>query len=312
MGMSVRYITRNVRSIADLDSGTAPSLLLIGLEALHTALPLLAKSRIPHAVVDQAGRGISALYGPLKYTSTPLDKGNRSAWTASTDKLDLAIGANTPLRVSIPASNTLFATNGEHQSLIFDANGIQVNGMRVEIDADVESIALRAPLTPLVEDLRIDEVASNMVKKISGKPASYWLETAVAERTTPLESDVYMVVHSQQSALHGPLRLKVIAGGGGWGAKAGLLVVDPDYSHILKKGDQVSFAVAGENVRQENTKMAGFLFECLKSQESFHTDRRTALVSPDLFHAASESTIIAGEQKLDMPGDEVSIRLRYE
>ncbi|ODQ77098.1 hypothetical protein BABINDRAFT_10459 [Babjeviella inositovora NRRL Y-12698] len=105
------------------------------------------------------------------------------------------------------------------------------------------------PLYTLEDKLIITDCNTNLIKTINRKSASAYLESC--EKLMNLaskETEVYVRIHDLETAGDGNhLQYKVIAGGGGWGAKANILAILPEAR--LKEGQQVEFLMLKPETR---------------------------------------------------------------
>ncbi|QNQ01253.1 Hypothetical protein YALI2_F00798g [Yarrowia lipolytica] len=167
----------------------------------------------------------------------------RTNWTTQTSLLSVSFGAT---NVVMPLANTLF-TSGSQSTLFFsDRHSNDVNNghnlAAIAVNLPFESAAELKKTdnwTPALElfDYKnetqtITQCRENLIKEINGLPASSFLQNCPTLVANPSKDTLVF-------ATLGDDTFKVIAGGGGWGNRASMLVLDPGAK--LKKGKEVKF-----------------------------------------------------------------------
>lgn len=205
--------------------------------------------------------------------------------------LDLSL-ANTAFSTNTLA--TLFYFQPKHlQQLHNDAN---MGETLCELTAKLPDLqpSLGEPVsqdrwTKLTEDeLRVTNFTGNLVKAINGKSAASFLETN--EKLMLLASKdtkVYVKVFSD----NGCKKHEVIAGGGGWGAKADLLAISPEVE--LKMGDRLEFYMVSPEDRYSDMQLAEvsrkFRFECVPETTTYSGTEVSLQQVEELFGCGCES-----------------------
>ncbi|KAF2857456.1 hypothetical protein K470DRAFT_260794, partial [Piedraia hortae CBS 480.64] len=233
----------------------------------------LRSSPIIAAVVDalpltQHGcEGIGYLF-PSEAIQPPQDKATPGRITFSiTAKGCQPIPSH--VKASLPLTETLFTTAMEHTLLSFLPYHPMAVWPSVEVGITVPDIPRTyLPLEKLTPWRTVTECWGNILRTVvvpdGGKevPASLELEAEVQKRGG-VEGGVWALIYPQKYlgtehidikasspfALSDDVKLvRVVSGGGGWGAKRGLLSLDPDPVHgeVVKPDDAISFYTAVE------------------------------------------------------------------
>lgn len=156
------------------------------------------------------------------------------------------------------------------------------------------------------EPLLVTKCTGNLLKGINKKPASLFLEqNDKLMSLSSRETKVYVKVFERDGATK---RYEVIAGGGGWGAKADLLAISPDAK--LQVGDRVEFFMVAP---QDQGKMRSgvvsnqFLFECAPAASCYDSSQKSSQAIDNLFGCGSESGFVAGGVNHKSPGESLSL-----
>lgn len=164
--------------------------------------------------------------------------------------------------------------------------------------------------TPLASDesekLIVTNCTGNLLKGLNKLPASQFLE----------KNDKLMSIGSKDTKVHVKVsgkdgaskRFEVIAGGGGWGAKADLLALSPEAK--LNKGDCVEFfMVKPEDQDKVKTGLASnqFLFECAPEAKTYENNPPTSQTVENLFGCGSENGFVADGVNHKSPGESLSL-----
>lgn len=206
--------------------------------------------------------------------------GARSNWKQIQANLRLKLADNS---VDLSLANTAFSTNTLATLFYFQPKHLQ----EVTRDQNMGELlcdltAILPPLEPgitgpntcdrwakLTEDeLRVTNCTGNLVKSINGKSAA-----AVLEKNEKLmslaskDTKVYVKVYRGDECK----KYEVIAGGGGWGAKADLLALSPEA--MLKQGDRLEFYMVSPEDRFSDMSSAivsnKIQFECIPEATSY-------------------------------------------
>lgn len=167
----------------------------------------------------------------------------RTNWTTQTSLLSVSFDKT---NVVMPLANTLF-TSGSQSTLFFSDrhsdnanNGHNLTAMAVDLPfdnaADLKKTDNWTPALELFdyssESQIITQCRENLIKEINGLPASSFLQNCPTLVANPSKDTLVF-------ATLGDDTFKVIAGGGGWGNRASMLVLDPGAR--LEKGKEVKF-----------------------------------------------------------------------
>ncbi|KAK9458657.1 uncharacterized protein V1516DRAFT_630181 [Lipomyces oligophaga] len=173
-------------------------------------------------------------------------------------------------------------------------------------------------------DMYITACKDNVIKTINGKPASSFLEASLAAglflespppettRFSKSKGDENPKNRSVYAVINGNERYKVIAGGGGWGSRAGMLVIDPDSN--LRKGSSIEFWIStvpdisaeyelglGDKIEQGK-----ILFECVEPIQFLDSEGenlRDEVALENVFGAGSENQFFVDSKKYDVHGE---------
>ncbi|KAG5363446.1 hypothetical protein CJU89_2619 [Yarrowia sp. B02] len=165
----------------------------------------------------------------------------RTNWTTQTSLLSVAFGGTS---VVMPLANTLF-TSGSQSTLFFSDrhsddinNGHNLTAVAVDLPFD-KKLGKSDNWTPALElfDYQtesqiVTQCRENLIKEINGLPASSFLQNCPTLVANPSKDTLVF-------ATLGDDTFKVIAGGGGWGNRASMLVLDPGAK--IAKGAEVHF-----------------------------------------------------------------------
>lgn len=180
--------------------------------------------------------------------NSPLSKSRgisvgRKNWTTQTSLLSISFNKTS---VVMPLANTLFSS-GSQSTLFFSDkssdsanNGHNLTAISVELPFDVEKPLKKTQnWTPALElfdysseEHTITQARENLIKEINGQPASSFLQNCPVLVSNPSKDTLVFATLEDDT-------FKVIAGGGGWGNRASMLVLDPGAK--IKKGMKVKF-----------------------------------------------------------------------
>lgn len=245
--------------------------------AISNSVPLAAKDKQPEL---RKSDGVNPV-------------GAKVHWKHVDATLALELGAH---RLEVALANTAFATSTLATLFFFQSGSQDPNVGQTLADLTVRLPALDAVFadpetadrwTPLdAGDLLVTKCTGNLIKGLNGKPAASFLENN--ERLMAISSKdtkVYVKVYRGKSCQ----RYEVIAGGGGWGAKADLLALSPDAKVLV--GDKVEFYMVTPERRYEVGVQAvsnQFLFECTPEETSYDAPVSTLQLVDHLFGCGSE------------------------
>lgn len=160
-------------------------------------------------------------------------------WKNIESNFQINFGINT---LKINLSNTIFQTN-KLVTLYFlnefnDGSGRTLSDLSIDIPLETKILKSSDKWIKLTDKLVISDFKGNLLKSINNKSAASFLEQnkqllAISSK----ETEVYCKIYSK-SRDH-PLKYEVIAGGGGWGAKANIIALSPEAK--VSKGDLIEF-----------------------------------------------------------------------
>lgn len=245
---------------------------------------------------------------------------SKSNWKNIQGTLNLKIGPHT---VGARLANTAFSTGKLITMFYFQPKGVESGSAEVlqnsgemlsDLSLKLPDLALHLPLstdrwTSLTdEELRVTKCTGNLIKGINNKSAASYLETndklmSIASKDTK----VYVTVTRDGKSK----RFEVIAGGGGWGAKADLLALSPEAR--LSKGDHLQFFMVTPDNRFLAMSTAAvsnqFHFECTPEQTSYQETSLQQTVE-NLFGCGSEMGFTLDGMNHASAGETVSFRFK--
>lgn len=178
--------------------------------------------------------------------------------------------------------------------------------------------------TPLYDEnsepLIISKCTGNLVKGINKKPASKYLEDNTKLMSlASKDTQVFIKLYKKGQTSNLPQKFEVIAGGGGWGAKADMLAISPEAKPEI--GDIVEFFMLTPQDRfnKEATKVLydsinnTFQFDCAFEDVSYEDSisGKTKEVE-NVFGCGSESGFKYNDTNYKSAGEKVSISLSTE
>lgn len=267
------------------------------------SVPLTAKDKEPER---RESDGINAV-------------GAKTNWKQINASLRLQLGENS---VDLSLANTVFATNHLATLFYFQPPALQKQtGDRNmgEILCDLTAIfpplspSLGTPVsgdrwTPLTEDqnLVVTTCTGNLVKAINDGPAAKVLEeNSELMSIASKETKVYVKVYRDDECK----KYEVIAGGGGWGAKADLLAISPEAK--LQVGDRLEFFMITPDVRFSEMNAAlvsnQFMFESLPEATTYGDSVAAPQEVLSLFGCGSEMGFVLDGVNHKSPGETVSM-----
>ncbi|OBA23985.1 hypothetical protein METBIDRAFT_36519 [Metschnikowia bicuspidata var. bicuspidata NRRL YB-4993] len=236
--------------------------------------------------------------------------GAKVPWRSAAGSLCLDVAGH---RIDLELANTAFATSTLTTLFYFQKRDAAATSAGDHMGQTLSALhvtlprlapALRAPVahdrwTPLTdsEHLVVSGCTGNLVKAINGQPAARFLEqNARLMREASKDTKVYVKVYGAGAgAAAPPARHEVIAGGGGWGAKAGLLALSPG-AHV-RTGDRVEFFMVtpADRFRRLAAAVAPrqFLFECAPEATQYADLAGASRTVEHLFGASSEAGFVA-------------------
>ncbi|RCK65044.1 hypothetical protein Cantr_00852 [Candida viswanathii] len=243
---------------------------------------------------------------------------------------NLGIKLRNGMDLNLNLANTVFST-GSIITLFYFSNkqGLQHLGqylcdLQIDLPHGVISRHSHATthdnwvnLYPNDEPFTITNCVGNLVKAVDKKPAAKFLEGN--ERLMAIgskETGVYVKVRKPHGSISE--RFEVIAGGGGWGAKADIIALSPEAK--LEKGSEIEFfMVTPEDryLKRHNDDDVGeylnaFTFASSYEQTGYSEDAQSEeqKVYEDVFGCDSEHGFYFNGVKHNSPGESVTIKLR--
>ncbi|KAK9365272.1 hypothetical protein V1509DRAFT_612710 [Lipomyces kononenkoae] len=275
--------------------------------------------------VDTAARG--------RYVS----KGGQQ-WALSKLYLSLAFN-NGAKNVRLQSASTIFETGVEGILAAREAGAAEpelYGTMELDIPLNIsfegrertaalEVLENKSMLEGESSTMYITAKKDNIIKTINGRPASSFLEASLAaslflEGPPPMETRFRSKEAENQknrsvyAVLDDKTRYKVIAGGGGWGARAGMLVLDPEAE--IREGAKIQFWISVANNAKDqldsefdfgDDQKGKICFECVAPvqflEELENQQESTEIALEDVFGAGSENQFFVGHKKFDVHGE---------
>ncbi|KAK9471213.1 uncharacterized protein V1510DRAFT_420771 [Dipodascopsis tothii] len=230
-------------------------------------------------------------------------------------------------KVTLQAANTLFQTGVESVLVGPGPAGDDLYAhlaldVPVTVALDTAADSAAAFLEPLTtgESLRVTSSKANMLRTINGKPASSFLEASLAASlfleappmktalsSTPAKAAAKkdeLKARSVYAVLDGGRRVRVIAGGGGWGARAGMLVLDPELKSI-PANSSIAFMISSDAKAAPlaHTDAPRVVFECVEPEQTLAAADGAEAVVDGVFGAGTENHMLVNGRKLDVYGE---------
>ncbi|CAH2351147.1 hypothetical protein CLIB1423_03S00386 [[Candida] railenensis] len=174
-------------------------------------------------------------------------------WKLSESQLQISVDED--IEISISLANTLFSTGYMSTLFVLDEgkeySGEALQNLSIGVKTVKESgsssrlVETKDNWTPLYEysatsdPLIITKSIGNLVKEINGKSASSYLQDNEKLMSIGSKDTQVYVKLFQKSNSSFAERFEVIAGGGGWGAKASTIVISP--TATFAEGDRLEF-----------------------------------------------------------------------
>lgn len=229
-------------------------------------------------------------------------------WKTIDSNFDITLNLKNKVRLSL--ANTVFQTH--HLVTLFYFQPSYIQESHNNSGQTLSDLAISLPestinfgkaqsfdkWTPLYdsesEPLLILKCTGNLVKEINRKPAAKFLENNdKLMNIGSKDTQVFVKLYKPNQEL--PQKFEVIAGGGGWGAKANMLAISPEAK--LSTGDRIEFFMLTPedrfkpNPELDTTLQNGFVFECsyenVTYNETFGNDGETIELQ-NLFGCGSE------------------------
>ncbi|EGW31957.1 uncharacterized protein SPAPADRAFT_138569 [Spathaspora passalidarum NRRL Y-27907] len=166
---------------------------------------------------------------------------------------NLRINFNTKINADLKLANTIFST-GSILTLFYFQPGNLIDSTgnsgqhlcELEVTLPQDSVSEECQITfkdnwtPLYPDqvFSVTNCIGNLVKAVDNKPASEFLEKNQKLMSIgSKETQVYVKLTNPNSTV--TERFKIIAGGGGWGAKANMIALSPEAKPVI--GSKIEF-----------------------------------------------------------------------
>lgn len=245
--------------------------------------------------------------------------GAKTNWKQIDSALHLHLGGNC---VDVTLANTAFATNHLATLFYFQPPALQkqtgdqnMGEMLCDLTATLPPLtpSLASPVsgdrwTPLTENqtLVVTKCTGNLVKAINDGPAAKVLENnSQLMDIASKDTKVYVKVYRGDECK----KYEVIAGGGGWGAKADLLAISPECK--LQLGDRLEFFMITPDVRFSDLNAAlvsnQFMFESLPEATTYGDSSSATQEVLNLFGCGSELGFVLDGVNHKSPGETVSM-----
>lgn len=231
---------------------------------------------------------------------------SKTNWKTVKASLTLAFGSTVKLNLA----NTAFFTNNLATLFLLDethpAHGHALSQLYVTLPVSGLQFTISDRWTQLTEQLKVTLCTGNLVKRLNNGPAAKYLENN-HDLMSLGSKDTKVYVKVTRGAV--TKKYEVIAGGGGWGAKADLLAISPEAK--LQNGDLVQFyMVTPEAQKQTNTELSLFHFECVPEQTGYHAAHSG--VSESLaFGCGCETGLQHNGVNVASPGEVLTFDLQY-
>ncbi len=174
---------------------------------------------------------------------------------------------------TVHAANTVFSTGQVSTAL---CHGQRAPGLRIQLPG-LGKPRMTMPLQQISDWQRITDVQGNIIAMLGDSPAAKTLNELQPG------TDVYVRFKGKEDTV------RVIAGGGEWGHRAGLLALDDDYAPAC--GEEMSFFLAGKG--REEVRGVVFGVEDTERQEQEETEEEER-AEEGLFGAISRKGLFYG------------------
>ncbi|KAK6205492.1 uncharacterized protein RJT21DRAFT_112011 [Scheffersomyces amazonensis] len=165
------------------------------------------------------------------------------------------------------------------------------------------------------EPFLVTDFKGNLLKTINNKSASGYLENnSKLMGLGSKDTEVYVKIFKGNNSL--PFKYKVVAGGGGWGAKANIIALSPEAK--ITKGDRIEFYMLTPNDRfsDETIPIQEYIdkltIECSyeeKGYSSYNDDQE--IIVERAFGGGSEEEFKFNNIKHHSAGERISIDMDY-
>lgn len=264
-------------------------------------IPLNSRSGVSELWLDEK-LGINTKHNSHSHSHSHTDISTihtNNNWESTKGLLALKINDNAVVEMQL--ASTLFSTGHDHTLFYLDdsrsGSGELVSHLEVSLPSGVVEVAdvvYSDRWTPLYEGqtFTITNCVGNLVKQVDKKSASSYLEkNNLLMDLGSKDTQVYVKIHKKADQYKTVLRYEIIAGGGGWGAKAEMLALTPHAD--IAKGDRIEFFMLtptdrfiSEPATQDlNNNM---VFECSHEELSYSTGVTGEVTTVSSFGCGSE------------------------
>lgn len=230
-------------------------------------------------------------------------------WKNISSSLEIGLGGHS---VVLSLANTVFHTEKLATMFYFQPLhlpqlnlGQTLSDLKIVLNEEIDVTATASDRwTALYDesDFRVTRCTGNLIKTINKQPAAKFLEEN--RRLMDLASKDTLVFVKLANK-----RYEVIAGGGGWGAKAGMLALLPDARPRV--GDRIEFfmlAPADRYRLPEPWPTSGFSFDCTNEETGYHEpDKGPELALPNVFGCGCEHGFRYDGVNFRSPGERLTL-----
>lgn len=241
-------------------------------------------------------------------------------------------------KVRVQCASTIFETGlesmmigrevGEEAELYANMSldiPLSIENESVDSESVLELLENKSARPGETVEMYVTSRKDNVIRTINSRPASSFLEESLAaglflEPAPPLNTPFLkrkLAENPKNRSVYAVLdektRFKVIAGGGGWGARAGMLVLDPEAK--IQEGAKIQFYVTksagldavselgvGEDARDR------IFFECVEPIQFWDEseglgDAVDEVALEGIFGAGTENQFFVGSKRFDVHGE---------
>lgn len=249
----------------------------------------------------------------------------RENWRKIESSFNISLNQTNKLKLAL--ANTIFQTTNLVTLFYFQPSSIKQgqnhSGQTLcDLSVALPEISLTRvesfdKWTPLYDEsdgeFLVSNCTGNLIKGINKKPAAKFLETN--ERLMSIaskETKVYVKIYKPGSS--SPQKFEVIAGGGGWGAKADMIALSPDAKPTV--GDRIEFFMLTprdrynrEKAIEEKGLISCLNFECNHEDVNYEEEEESVerIVLEGTFGGGAEEGFEYNEVNFKSPGERVKI-----
>lgn len=272
----------------------------------------------------------------LEANGAPIHVKERN-WDANKSclKMVLPLSSQNSIEIQIRLATTLFF-NSELVSCFYMPSSAEIRDVNPEYLKNGNQFLMEAGITfprllglqevhwlncfteILTPPLTITLFKGNLIKELNHKSASSFLQDNKSFMDSmDKETKIYAVL--LDSLTGSPLSIQkyeVIAGGGSWGAKSNTLVLEPEASKFLKKGQSIKFYYINSNVTSsqiisshekfldaKNLLLGGLMMETSAQESSYATDNGEEREYENLVSFGSEKRLQVNGTNFNSQGE---------